>query len=263
MTRSRERLARLTFLVLAGCLLAPAAGSAQAAAEEGVVVYPEKITAVEVSNTDVNRIVCPTEPGEIVYSKEKGLTVSGSGRNLFLKFLVSRRGEETFYNSTRNEIYLTVGEDVYSLILYPRSIPGQTIWLQQSRTSKWEEVGKKYGTLPLEAKLVRLIREAYKDTFPEGVLRRTAGEPVAGVMQGLAVSRDREMHLEGQGLLLKVYTVKNVRGRPLQLSERFFLGPQISKRPVAIALEKVSLEADEKGRLFVVERVSETEKNPG
>jgi conjugal transfer pilus assembly protein TraK len=256
---SRPRYFFVTATVIAAIFVSGSAIAqsirAQAPDDAAVLVQPEKVTAVEISNTDVNRVICPSEPKEIVYSKEKGLTVTGSGRNLFIKFLVTKKGEETFYNQTRNEIYVTVGGDVYSLILYPRTIPGQTIWLQESRVKKWEEVAQRYSALPEEAKIIRLIKEAYKDTLSDKAVTTPKGQIVENVIPGLVVSMDKEIHIEGQGMKLRIFTLQNNRGKDMQLSEKFFLVPAISRRPLAVSLEKVMLERGERGRLFVVEKV--------
>jgi len=56
-------------------------------AGEPLIVLPEIPTAVRLSQSDINRIVCQNgDIQDIVFSKEKGLTVSAAGRDAYLKY---------------------------------------------------------------------------------------------------------------------------------------------------------------------------------
>ena len=220
----------------------------------GIVVQPERTTAVDLSATDVNRIICPDVVTDYVFSQEKGMTVSAKGRNLFVKYLttVLPSGKKQF-NRTPNELFITSAGQVYSLITHPRRIPSQTVWLAEPRQGKVKSALERYAGLPEELRVVELVRMAFRGEVDENavVLHR---EEWVGVMPGLTGRLNREFRIEGLGLTVKVYTLKNTSGRPMQLTERIFLTSVISKQPRAIALEKVFLDKDGSGRLFVVER---------
>lgn len=231
-------------------------------ASGGLVVQPERTTAVELSATDVNRIICPDVVIDYVFSQEKGMTVTSKGRNLFVKYLttVLSSGKKEF-NRTPNELFITSAGQVYSLITHPRQIPSQTVWLAEPREGKVKKALERYAGLPEELQVMELVRMAFRGEMDDNAVVRRREEWV-GVMTGLTGRLNQELRVEGLGLTVKVFTLKNSSGRPMQLTERLFLTSVISERPLAIALEKVFLDKDGSGRLFVVERthdVGETE----
>ncbi len=100
-------------------------------------IEPEKVAYVPLSNTDVNRIVCPYPINDVVYSQEKGVTVKVTDSNLFVKFpvtVVEKEGKEvgkTFYIGN-TELFLVCGEKVYTLVMQPKKMPAQTIYLSDT-----------------------------------------------------------------------------------------------------------------------------------
>jgi len=229
----------------------------------GVVVQPEQTTAVELSATDVNRIICPDVVTDYVFSQEKGMTVTSKGRNLFVKYLttVLPSGKKEF-NRTPNEIFITSAGQVYSLITHPRQIPSQTVWLAEPRQRKVESALERYAGLPEELTVVELLRMAFRGEVDDNAVVRRR-EQWVGVMTGLTGRLNQELRVEGLGLTVKVFTLTNTSGRPMQLTERLFLTSLISKRPRAIALEKVFLDEGGSGRLFVVERTDDVGETEG
>ncbi len=220
----------------------------------GVVVQPERTTSVELSATDVNRIICPDVVTDYVFSQEKGMTVTSKGRNLFVKYLttVLPSGKKEV-NRTPNELFVTSAGQVYSLITHPRQIPSQTVWLSEPEEGRLKKALERYAGLPEELKVMELVRMAFRGETDEDAVVRRRDEWV-GVTPGLTGRLNQEVRVEGLGLTVKVYTLENTSGRPMQLTERLFLTSVISERPRAIALEKMFLEKDGTGRLFVVER---------
>ena len=43
-------------------------------------VSPEITTQVRLSNSDINRVICPVDIKDVIYSEEKGLAVNSPGR---------------------------------------------------------------------------------------------------------------------------------------------------------------------------------------
>ena len=83
---------------------------------------------VDVSKTDVNRIVCENgEIGKIVYSKDKELTIQKDGENAFVKLSpVTTRSNgiivDTIVNDFIRDVYVECSKKIYSLNLTPKDI---------------------------------------------------------------------------------------------------------------------------------------------
>ncbi|MEZ4566852.1 MAG: type-F conjugative transfer system secretin TraK [Desulfobacterales bacterium] len=104
-------------------------------------LLPETTTKVYLSNRDVNQIICQNGPiRDVVYSREKGMTVKTHENNAFVKFLMAAdpaHGHMMY--SEPSEIYVVCGVNslVYTLIAEPKNIPAQTIELASGKkTSK-------------------------------------------------------------------------------------------------------------------------------
>jgi conjugal transfer pilus assembly protein TraK len=101
-------------------------------------IEPEIVTAVEMSNTDVNRVVCPYPVTDYAASKEKNILLKMSGNNLFVKFpvtAVSKDGQvvETKYFKDDAELFLVCGDAVYSLVMKPKTMKAETIYLSDTK----------------------------------------------------------------------------------------------------------------------------------
>ena len=103
-----------------------------------VTVRAESITAVEMSNRDVNRIVCSDGLiNDAFFSEEKGIMVQNDGRNSFVKFLIKHDGiNPDAYASHRAEFYVVCGGQVYTLMVTPKDIIGQTIRLMPGASDR-------------------------------------------------------------------------------------------------------------------------------
>ena len=221
------------------------------------IVPPEKTTAVNLSNTDVNRIICPSAVTHLAFSEEKGMNVERSGDNLFVKFSYKSDGSRTVYATAPNELFIVTDTDVYNLIIYPSKIPSQTVWLEASRTSRAREALDRYAGMPEEAKMIDLIMMARKGTVTESTLVKKSNTEVMSLYDKPAQGAPgvKQMRIEGQGLNVKIFNVHNGLDMPIQLHEKQFLKPAISSHPRSVALDALYLEPDETGRLFVVENV--------
>jgi conjugal transfer pilus assembly protein TraK len=58
------------------------------------VIPAEVPTAVELSNTDIYRSVCPGPLRDLIFSKEKGMTGHFPGKNAFVKFKIEDNGTD-------------------------------------------------------------------------------------------------------------------------------------------------------------------------
>ena len=87
-------------------------------------VSPEITTQVRLSNSDINRVICPVDIKDVIYSEEKGLAVNLSGKNAFVKFLVVKKDGKEMYSMTPSELYFVCDgaglyDDRHALRAYP------------------------------------------------------------------------------------------------------------------------------------------------
>ncbi|GAB1534401.1 hypothetical protein ADMFC3_00320 [Geovibrio sp. ADMFC3] len=100
-------------------------------------IEPEKVSRITVSNIEVNRVVCPYPIREVKYSEETGVKYSASGNNLFIKFPITiseldgKEVSRTLF-SGNTELFLVCDEKVYSLIMQPKKVSAQTIYLSDT-----------------------------------------------------------------------------------------------------------------------------------
>jgi conjugal transfer pilus assembly protein TraK len=216
-------------------------------------VIPEVSTAVTLSNSDINRITCREEIKDVVFSREKGLSVKTVGKDAFVKFLITRKEEKEVYSSTPSELFVVCGENVYNLIALPKRVPSQTVRLSPG-SEKIRENRRLYGELPFEKKLLAVIRSVYTNEIPEGFSTVPAGEKLS-MFRDLDVTLVRTHRVEGEGLLVKEYLLAAKKsGEELKLTEKDFLRPAIAARPVAISLDRHVVPQGDTTRLIVVEQ---------
>ncbi|MRR37303.1 hypothetical protein EG829_22145 [bacterium] len=218
-------------------------------------VIPEVSTAVTLSNSDINRITCHEEIKDVVFSREKGLSVKTVGKDAFVKFLITRKDEKEIYSSTPSELFVVCGENVYNLIALPKRVPSQTVRLSPG-AEKIRENRRMYGELPFEKKILAVIRSVYINEIPDGFTTVTVNTK-SSLFRDLEVTHVRTHRVEGEGLLVKelLLAVKKP-GEALKITEKDFLRPAIAAKPVAIALDRHELRQGDSGRLIVVEQGS-------
>jgi len=216
-------------------------------------VIPEVSTAVTLSNSDINRITCREEIKDVVFSREKGLSVKTVGKDAFVKFLITRKDEKEVYSSIPSELFVVCGENVYNLIALPKRVPSQTVRLSAG-SEKIRENRRMYGELPFEKKILAIIRSVYTNEIPEGFTTVPVGDKLS-LFKDLEVTLVRTHRVEGEGLLVKEYLLaaKN-SGEVLKLTEKDFLRPAIAIRPVAISLDRQELGQGDTARLIAVEQ---------
>ena len=229
-----------------------------------VRVLPEVTTKVYMSNRDVNRITCMGAPiKDIVYSKEKGITVKTEGSNAFVKFLMTKNPVtgEVGYASIPSEFYVVCGKDtVYTLIASPRNIPAQAIQLISKEKDIKENLSIFEG-LSFERKVLLLVKDTYRDAIPESFTVQHLNKRYR-VFRYIDVVLKRKVIAEGEGLQLKEFVLTLNSASPksfMKLNEKFFLLPELTRNPVGISLEHMKLEKGHPNRLFIVERHVEQE----
>ncbi len=220
-----------------------------------LTVPPDSLVRIELSSSDVNRIVC--EGGEIkdiVYSKEKGLIVKASGSDAYVKFQVFQKEEKLIYDETPAELYITCGESVYSLIASPAKTPPVTLRLVDRRNKIKESVAVFKG-LVHEEKVLKFLKLAYTDDIPDVFSIEVPSDEDAipeTRFSSVELRLRRVVKAEGEGLVLKEYRV--VSREDIEVREVDFMS--LADRPAAIALDSTVMKQGLEYRLFVIDRAS-------
>lgn len=226
-------------------------------------VKPEVVTRVTMSSVDTNRIVSTgTQIKDVVYSEEKGVTVKVDGKNAFIKFFSVEDPvtQERAHADTPTEFYIVCADNsVYTIIAIPRKVPAQTIYLK-SEMDRIKENLDVFSGVPFEKKVTSLIKSVYQENIPYRYeIKKIKGAQKIyfdGVFQAKAT---RNIYIPGEGITLTEYHVSLVNAGKHELSEKDFLVTPLTKKPVAIALDRHVIAGDQIARLFIVEMTSEGE----
>ena len=221
------------------------------------VVLPEATTSVRLSSSDMNRISCPTDIREALTSAEKGLTIKITGKDAFVKFKVTKKGDKFAYSSTPTELYVVCGDETFSMVIFPQRIPSQTIRLTSGNDRKIKENLSLYSGLPFEKKTLKAIKDVYTENIPDSysVSRK---EKRFFLFREILLTHKRTVDIEGEGLRIKEYEA-SLRGEitEFKMNEKMFLKTELAENPVAISLERHILRTGDTSRVFVVEQRAE------
>ena len=222
-------------------------------------VLPETITHIELSNSDVNRIVCPSDIKDMIVSKEKGITTHVKGKDGFIKFLIKKEyipdlgEEELIYSTTPSEVYIKCGGFTYTLIVIPKKIPARTIRLSAGRLSVIKKNEELFKGLAHEEKITKLIRSIYSNQIEESYTVTDINKPLYTFPE-LALTLIRIIDVEGEGMRLKEYAAHlKDKEKERELKETDFLRPEITKKPLAISIDPMIIVKDERPRILIVE----------
>lgn len=237
---------RLCFSI--GCLLL---STGHAVAGEGVPA--EVPTMVELSAREINRIVCPGQMSDLIFSEEKGLTGHFSGNNAFIKFTAEEVGGKLKYSKEPSEIYAVCNGSVYTIIGAPAEINAITVRLALPKSETVEKNIARYKNMPLEKQALQLIKEAYDGVFPSSYQVVDQKQPVH-LCPDLDLVRQQVVEIEGVGLRLKAFKATSRLTTDLELAENTFLTAAIGNPILAVAIEQYNLKPKQSTRVFVVER---------
>ena len=236
------------------------------AVEAPVVVAPEIPVAVRLSARDINRVTCQGgEIRDIVYSKEKGMIVSFSGKDAFIKYKYIKKDKETIFPAV-TEMFIVCGESTYNLIAVPEKIPSVTVQLSSRVREAIKKNNALFNGMASEKKIILMIRALYMDDLPESFTVRKRGSVDVSPFRELSVVPGRTVAAEGEGLEVDEYRIllrDDYAGNEIDLTERDFL-PMLSD-VTALALDKSRLKKGESARLFVCRQsrgMSEKEMAP-
>jgi conjugal transfer pilus assembly protein TraK len=219
-------------------------------------VLPEVTSQVRLSNSDINRVICPVDIKDVVYSEEKGLSVTLSGKNAFVKFLVVKKDGKDMYSMTPSELYFVCDGAVYTMVASPARIPAQTVQLVPGKAGTARKNIEIYGELPFEKKIITIVKRVYTNDVPDS-FTKTAVNRKMDIFKDLEVILRSVYAIEGEGLRVKEFEVRISPGSALasvSFKESDFLRTDISLHPVAVSAESMTLRKGEASRVFVVER---------
>lgn len=219
-------------------------------------VPPEVPVKVAMSNSDMNRIACGGEVRDVLYSKEKGLSAKIVGSDVFVKFMVTKKGDKLLYTNTPSELYVVCNDVTYSMVVIPDSMPSQTIRLGSGMAKKIEKNRAAFDGLPFEKKVMRIVREVYTGDIPDSYAITKVSRKV-DVYRDLNLVLSRIVDIEGEGIRVKEYSVSlKPHIQVLRLTEGQFMRPELGGNIVAASIDPdhMNLRAGEVGRVFVVER---------
>lgn len=233
-----------------------------------VKVLPEVTTQINLSARDINRITCsgnrPVK--DVVFSSEKGVTPKIAGNNAFIKFLVEQdtaTGELRF-STTPTEMYVICGAEgtIYSMIAIPQDIPSQTVQLATSVDKITQNLSLFKG-LSFEKKVLTIVKQAYRAEYPESYTIKPMNETVESLIGvGLQARLVRQIEIEGEGLRVKEYHLSlapSFEAAEIKVLEKYFLLPEMTQNPVAMAMDTQFIRKTGKTRLIILEQPESSE----
>jgi conjugal transfer pilus assembly protein TraK len=222
-----------------------------------IVIPPEVTTKIRLSSSDLNRISCSSEIRDALTSAEKGVVIKITGKDAFVKFKVTKRGDKLIYSATPTELYVVCGDETYSMVAVPQRVPSQTIRLSSGKERKIKDNAALYSGLPFEKMMLKAIQDVYTEQIPDSYTvvrtdkRIDTYKEVRMVLKRLVV-------VEGEGLQIKEYLVSLKDGvREFKMNEKMFVRTELAENPVAISLERHILRPGDTIRAFVVEQRGE------
>jgi len=218
-----------------------------------IEVLPETTTKVELSNIDINRIICSTEIKDVVFSKEKGLNVKIQGKNAFLKYVIIKDNNEEIYVTLPNELYVVCNDEVYSMIIYPKKIPAQIVNLTKGKQEKIKKNLELFSNMPHEKKILTMIKYILTDNIPESFNIVQINQQIEKFNE-IQIIYNRFIIIEGEGIKIKEYTL--TANKDIYLKEKQFLTSDFTNIPYAIVLEDINLKKGQKTKLLIIERNS-------
>lgn len=218
-------------------------------------IMPGSIEEVQLSNRDVNHIVCKSgDINDVVFSQEKPSTVKVNGSNAFIKFLIKDDGFAQQYVTVRSEFYIVCAGEVYTLISVPQNIPAQRIVLGTNKHKTMASNVEMYGAMSLEEQVIDLTVRAMKGELPDSV--RINGPKRKGWQSALApgaeIQEIRTVQLEGVGLTLTEYAVRT-KSRA-KLDERMFLSTNFGSNIVGITIHPLEVRPSQVSRAYIVQK---------
>jgi len=220
---------------------------AEKIASQPVEVYPEKTVWIKLSNTDVNRVVCPAGPITYIFSsKEKGVITEIKEDEAYLKFNVKLNPNtgKPSYVWRPTEFHIRCAGQTYSFIGQPVMIRSRTIYLvsQRAKAAPDEQILKKDS---LDSAIVAVVRAVFTGKVPPSWDTANPPEGQPGALQPVSITKTFEdttvrikekarWRIPGVPVIVRLFTLEP--DSRVQVNEKLLLDPSITKNPVAISI---------------------------
>jgi conjugal transfer pilus assembly protein TraK len=216
------------------------------------IVQDEDYQAVEISLKDVTRVVCFTNVTRAIYSKEKAMEIKTVDRNAFIKNLPREVFDQvtgrtvTEYDSRPKELYLVCGDKTFSLLLIPRDIPANTIYLKSTYVEK-ERAASFEKSNNYENTILKLISSAYLENVPDGYDVDDI-DKVFKEYEEIRLVHKRDY----TGIMFQVQEYVVIAKKELNINEITLLEAISPKNPLAVSIVSHVLQPNEQSRVFIV-----------
>jgi hypothetical protein len=208
-----------------------------------VHVRPDGVNEVPVSTREINHILSDYNINNIKLPEDSNLSIDIQGKNAFLQCK----------STTPDIIYISTKGNIYTLRIKPTAIGAQKIHLVGNINNA---VTKLHGN-----KREKLAVEIIKAAFAKGKLLEKARESRLfrhrRLIKDIIIKEHRRYDFEEDRLTLKVYIVKladSFKYPKFKVTEKNFLIPDLTKKPIGIALSRDYLTKNDYVRLFILGR---------
>ena len=243
-------------LLLVVALVATARASS-AAAE--ISALPDQTSRIELSNRDINHLVCVGgDIDDVKFSEEKAIKVERSGSDAWVKFLVKETvdgGQTTReYVKQDSEFFVSCNGAIYPLYAHPADIPAQTITLARGASQRAAANAELLGPLVEEERAVSVSMAILQDRVPESFhqLAVNAAPIAVRLVPGANIVERRHVEVEGAGLSASEYLVE--ARQELRLDERMFLDPALGLNIFTVTLDRLVLRPGDTAHLIITRR---------
>lgn len=223
-----------------------------------VIIHVKKgITRiVELSLTQINRIIINSYIKSVKTNKTGNLSVLLQGRNAFVEWtpLLEKQGNvsKIDYDKSVNSVIFDTNKGIFTLVLIPKHIPAQTVYIKQgngfsrTRGKKFYRISKKgIGNF-----LSGIYKNVYNGVAPRGFALRkkdTLYNAEDGRIKALLVKV-----YKGGSLEVFEFHIFNETNKKISLSNKNFIN--LLNGPLSISLSHEHLLPDTFTRLFIVKR---------
>jgi conjugal transfer pilus assembly protein TraK len=220
-----------------------------------VYVKPNRVTMVEMSSLDINRVYCDGEITDVVFSEEKGVRVKIVKNNAFVKFVVKRVEDQEIPMDKPVDLFFVCNEQVYSIIAIPKRIPSAFVYLE-SKDKKMQEVVERVKDLPYEKRLLDVIRAVYLGKYEPNYQVVNVNKEFY-LFKELKVILEKVIDIEGEGLRAKVFRLEtnfSSSSQYIEIKEKDFVRKELTNFPLAVSLDKAKLQGKDKATLIILEK---------
>jgi len=219
-------------------------------------VIPSEIpVAVRLSARDINRVTCRAgDIKDIVYSREKGMTVSFSGKDAYIKYKYVKKAHKVIYPGV-TEMFIVCGNATYNLIAVPEFIPAKTITLAAGAGDSVRKNKKYFSGMSAEKKMMTLIKAVYTDNPQESFTVEKQRFRDISPYEELFITPARTVSAPGEGIRVSEYLIKireDAQRQEIELDERDFI--DMAANPIALAIDKLKIKKGETARMFICEQ---------